>query len=179
MTPKTLFNIVLKIFGLFFLREIIYTIPQLISSVSYLIQNDSFDGNGTKNYEIAGFALPVLILAFYIFISYVLIFKTNNINSLLKLEKGFNQKEFSFNYSRPAILTIALIVIGGIVLINEIPNFCNGVFLYFEEKSLARGMTGPNYGYIINPAVKIVLALLIIGERKRIVSFIENKQANT
>lgn len=177
MTPKSLFNIILKIFGLFFLREIVYTVPQLIYLISNLVQDDTFNGN--ENYEIASFAFPALLLIFYIFISYLLIFKTGNINSLLKLERGFNQKEFSFNISSPTMLTVALIVIGGIILINEIPNFFNGIFSYFKEKSMARKMPSSNYQYIITPSVRIVLALLIIGERKRIVSFIENEQMVT
>ena len=42
MTPKNLFNIILKIFGLFFLREIVYLIPQLILTIPYLTNQDNF-----------------------------------------------------------------------------------------------------------------------------------------
>lgn len=177
MTPKSLFNLILKIFGLFFLREIVLIIPQLISSISFFIQPDNFDNNQYSSYGITGFILILLIIAFYCLIIYQLLFKTNSILDKLKLDKGFNQEEFSFNLSNSLVLTIALIVIGGVILTEEIPNFCNNVFSYFQEKSLTHGMTKPNYSYIIISAVKIILGLLIIGERKRIVEFVEKRQA--
>ena len=57
-------------------------------------------------------------------------------------------------------------------MINEIPDFCSGIFSYFQEKNITRGMTKPNYSYIIISGVKILIGLLIIGERKRIVELI-------
>lgn len=176
MTPRNLFNVVLKIFGLFFLREIVFIIPQLISSISFLIQPDNFDNNQYSNYGIGGFIVVLLIIIFYCFIIYQLIFKTNNIVDKLKLNKGFNQEEFSFNISTSLVLTIALIVIGGVILTDEIPNLCRNIFSYFQEKSLTHGITKPNYSYIIISAVKVIIGFLIIGERQRIVEFAEKRQ---
>lgn len=177
MTPKNLFNIVLKIFGLFFLRGILFVIAPLISSIPSLLQPHSFDNSNYNNYEFAAFLFPLVLLAFYVFIIYLLIFKTNNIIHKLKLDKGFNQEEFSFNLSTSLVLTIALIVTGGVILVDEIPNFCRSVFSYLQQKSLRGGMKNPDYSYIIISAVKIILGLLIIGERKRIVEFAERRQA--
>ena len=177
MTPKSLFNIILKIFGLFFLREIIYIIPQLISSIPYFTKPDSFGEQQFSSGDIIPFVLTLVALAFYVFIIYQLLFNTNKIIDKLKLDKGFNQQEFSFNISTSLILTISLIVIGGIILTNEIPDFCRYVFSYFQEKNIMRGNPKPNYSYIVISGVKIILGLLIIGERKRIVEFIVKRQA--
>ena len=177
MTPRNLFNVILKIFGLFFLREIVFIIPQLISSISLLITPDNFSNNKSSSYGIAGFVLPLLILVFYVFIIYQLLFKTNNLIDKLNLDKGFNQEEFSFNLSTSMVLRITLIVVGGVILTNEIPNLCRNIFSYFQEKSLTHGMTKPNYSYIIISAVKVIIGFLIIGERKRIVEFAEKRQA--
>lgn len=176
MTPKNLFNIILKILGLFFLREIIFIIPQLISSIPYFTNFDNFDGQQFSNGEIVPFILTLIAIAFYVFIIYQLLFNTNKIIEKLKLDQGFNQQEFSFNVSTSLILTISLIVIGGIILTNEIPNFCRNIFSYFQEKNLTRGMTKPNYSYIVISGVKIIIGLLIIGERKRIVDFVEKRR---
>ena len=173
MTPRNLFNIILKVFGLFFLREIIYIIPQLVSTIPFLAKLDNFGEVTNSNDSILSFLLTLLIIAFYIFIIYQLLFKTNNLVHKLKLDKGFNQEVFSFDISSSVVLTIALIVIGGIVLTNEIPNLCRNIFSYFQEKSLTHGIGKLNYSYIILSVVKIILGLLIIGERKRIVEFIE------
>ena len=37
-------------------------------------------------------------------------------------------------------------------------------------------MTKPNYSYIVVSGVKIIIGLLIIGERKRNVEFVEKRQ---
>jgi NADH:ubiquinone oxidoreductase subunit 5 (subunit L)/multisubunit Na+/H+ antiporter MnhA subunit len=179
MKPGNLFTVILKIFGLFFLREIIYIIPQLVSTIPYFTKSDNFGEAQNTNDVLLPFLVTLVILAFYVFVIYLLLFRTNNIVNKLQLDKGFDQEEFSFNISSSLVLTIALIVIGGVILTNEIPNFCRNVFAYFQEKSLTHGMTKPNYSYIITAAVKIILGLLIIGERKRIVGFIENRKTNT
>jgi NADH:ubiquinone oxidoreductase subunit 5 (subunit L)/multisubunit Na+/H+ antiporter MnhA subunit len=175
MTPKNLFNIILKIFGLFFLREIIYIIPQLISAIPSFTKADDF-GGGQSIMEILPLIVTLIAIAFYVFIIYQLLFNTNRIIDKLKLEQGFNQQEFSFNISTSLILTISLIVIGGVILTNEIPNFCRNIFSYFQEKNFTHGMTKPNYSYIVISGVKIIIGLLIIGERKRIVEFVVRRQ---
>ena len=177
MTPRNLFIIILKIIGLFFLREIVYIVPQLISSIPFLTKSDDFGEIQNTNEGLWTFILTLFIITFYSFIIYQLLFKTNNIVDKLKLDKGFNQEEFSFNISNSLVLAIALIVIGGIILTNEIPNFFRNVFSYFQEKSLTHGMTKPNFSFIIISAVKIIIGLLIIGERKRIVEFVERRQS--
>lgn len=108
MTPRSLFNIVLKIFGLFFLKNIIETVPQLISTIAFMLNQNSFDP-----YEgIFVFLGTTLILAFYVFVTYELFFKTNVIRDKLKLDKGFTQDQFSFVLPKSSTLTIALIIIG-------------------------------------------------------------------
>jgi hypothetical protein len=176
MTPRSLFNIILKIFGLFFLREMVLVLPQLISWISFFIHPDNLDNSSYSNYGIEGFIAALFIIAFYCFLIYLLLFKTNAVLDKLKLDEGFNQEAFSFNISTSLVLTIALIVVGGVILTEEIPNFCRDVFSYFQEKNLTRGMTKPNYAYMITSGVKIVLGFLIIGERKRIVEFATSRQ---
>ena len=176
MTPKSLFNIILKIFGLFFLREIIYIIPELISSISFLTSSNDLDREKFNGLDILPFISILISLAFYILIIYQLLFNTNKIIDKLKLDKGFNQDEFSFNISTSLMLTISLIVIGGVILINEIPDFISSAFSYFQEKNLTNDNVKTDYSYIIISGMKILFGLLIIGERKRIAGFIVKRQ---
>jgi hypothetical protein len=61
-------------------------------------------------------------------------------------------------------------------LINEIPNFCNAVYQYIQQKIIqSHSGTKPSVSYLILHGVKIVLALLILGERRRIAAFAESK----
>ncbi|HEU5052661.1 MAG TPA: hypothetical protein VFT78_06090 [Hanamia sp.] len=175
MTPRSLFNVILKIFGIFFLREIVLSVIQLISSLTVFIAPESFDDPSIRMGYVS-VLIALIILAFYCFIVYKLMLKTNSIIDLLKLDRGFTQEEFLFNISMNRVLTIALIVLGGIILFEEVPNFFRNVYSWFQEKSFTRGTTTANYSNIITSAVKIVLALLMIGERNRIVKVFESKQ---
>ena len=139
MTPRSLFSIILKIFGLFFLREIVNAIPQLVSSFLYFTKPQEV-GEG-----IFVFIVTLVILAFYSFIVHQLLFKTNVILDKLKLDQGYSQEEFTFNISTSMVLTIAIVVTGGVILANEIPNLCRQLYSYFQEKRLTQGMTKPDF----------------------------------
>jgi hypothetical protein len=172
MTPKSLFNIILKIVGIFFIINIIEIAGELISTIAFMSSPDSFDPKS----NIFIFSGSIVILAIYIFITYQLLFNTKNILNKLKLDRGFTEEQFSFNISEGSILRIALIVIAGVILINEIPNFCNAVYQYIQQKIIqSHSGTKPSVSYLILHGVKIVLALLILGERRRIAAFAESK----
>ena len=171
MTPRNVFIIILKILGIFFIKDIIEIIPQLISTILYLTKSETVDE------ALWTLVFTLIILAVYFLISYYLIFKTNQIIDKLKLDQGFNQDSLTLNVSTSTILTIAIIVTGAFILTNEIPNLCRVLFSYFQEKRMTYGQTKPDISYSIFSAGKIVIGLLLIGERKRIVEFITQRQS--
>ena len=122
------------------------------------------------------FAGSIILFMFYGIVTYFLLFKTNYFLNILKLESGFQEETLVFEISKVSILTIALIVIGGLILTNEIPNLCIAIYQYIQEKSI-QSFTGnfPDFRYLLVGLVKIILGLLILGERARIVQFIERK----
>lgn len=179
MTPRSLFKIILKIFGLFFLREIIITVPQLIYSIIHGIDSGTF-AEGIFN-----FAVNVIVILFYGFIVAQLLFNTTNLLDKFKLDQGFDEDEFSFeNESKKrkfaigisgySVLSIALFVTAGVILVNEIPYLFQKLFLYIVD---ARSIGSTHdVSLIVIAIVKILIALLLIGERKRIVEFVGSKK---
>ena len=173
MTPRQFFNIVIKIFGLFFLREILNSVPQLISAIIMLFKPEDFTAG------LFIFLGSVFILTFYIALTYQLIFKTEFIVEKLKFEKDFNDQIFEFRIPKAEVLTIALIVIAGIILTNQIPYLVKELFELIQQKKLSFGVTKTDYSYVIISAVKIVIAALILGERNRIVEFILSRNSKS
>ncbi|MFT3704917.1 MAG: hypothetical protein QM802_21300 [Agriterribacter sp.] len=179
MSPRKLFNIILKIFGLLFIREIINAIPSIISSLLQYFYTSSIGA------AIASVVISLLILAFYAFLAMQLLFKTNKIIDVLKLDQGFRDNELSFgqgeefaiHLSSTTIFTIALIVIGGVILVDEIPDFCRQFYLYVNQSNNRYNPVKPDPSYMIFSAIKIIIALLLIGERKRIIDFIESRKS--
>ncbi len=178
MTPRSLFKIILKIFGLFFLKEIIKTVPQFVVSII-----EAFN-NGSITEGIFSFAINIIVILFYGFIAAQLLFNTTNMLDKFKLDQGFDEEEFSFEQeskkgqfaigiSANTILMIALLVLAGIILVNEIPNLFSEIYLYITNP-VAFGINSKSY--IIIAVFKILIALLLIGERKRIVEFVASKK---
>jgi hypothetical protein len=170
MTPRTLFNIILKILGIFFIKDILTILPQLLSTILYLTKVD------TVGEAIWTLITTMLILLVYVFISYFLIFKSDLIIDKLKLDTGFDQETIPLNIHRSTILSISIIVIGGLILADEIPNLCRQLFAYFQEKRMTYGQTNPNISYSVLAGAKIVIGLLLIGNQRQIVNFIEHKR---
>ena len=176
MTTKHLFNIVLKIFGLIYLKEIIDLVPGYIFPIINSFIHDSNDalhvGSGWNN------IIYILIMGFYFTVIYLLLFKTNRIIGLLRLDKGFDNEEIKLEIPTSVVLDTALILIGGFVIANEIPNLCNHIVSFFQEKSFSHDYRGVkiDYSRIVISIVKIVLGLLLLGERKRVVDFIEKRE---
>lgn len=170
MTPRTLFNIILKILGIFFIKELLAIIAQLISAFLYLTSS------GTVPEAIWTFGTTLLIMLVYGLVSYFLIFKTDFVIDKLKLDKGFNQESIPLNIHRSTILSISIIVIGGLLVVDEIPSFCRQLFLYFQEKRLTYGQTKPSIAYTVMSGVKIIIGILLMTSQRKIVAFIERQR---
>lgn len=177
MTPKSLFNIIIKVFGLLFLKELIITIPALLSSIFYYY--NSF------NEALLGTVLAyVVMIVLYILLVLQLLFKTNKIVDKLGLAEGFNQEDFSFEQTKEFPITISasmvmkitLLVIGGYILIDEIPNLGTELYLYFKQKSLRDSTIDIDLTAMVTTGLKVLIGVLILGERNTILEFIEKKQ---
>ncbi|MES2776008.1 MAG: hypothetical protein V4722_17660 [Bacteroidota bacterium] len=173
MTPRSLFNIILKVLGIFFIKDVVTTVPQLISTAVYLLEF------GTGNGSLRSLIYAVLQLAIFTYVSYFLIFNTHKLIDLFKLDKGFEEDQFTFQIDASSVYRIAIIVTGAFILVNEIPEFCRFLFNSFEEGSrdYIREKTG--ISRVVVSVVKMLIGLLLIGERNRIADFFERKQTNS
>lgn len=170
MTLRTLFNIILKILGVFFIRDFLATIPQLLSVILYLTKSD------TVTEAIWTLFTTLLILFVYGLVSYYLVFKTNLIIDKLKLDKGFDVETIPLNIHRSTILSISIIVIGGLLVADEIPNLCRQLFSYFQEHRMTYGQTNSTISYSIVSGTKIIIGLFLMAGQRQIVNLIERQR---
>jgi hypothetical protein len=170
MSPKSLLNIILKIIGLFVIKDVLVLLPQLLSSIFYLSKP------GVADDAAWGLGMTILILFIYGLFSYYLVFKSGLIIEKLKLEKGFDEDTIAFNIHRSTILSIAIIVIGGLIIADEIPNLCRQLFMYFQEKRMTYGQTDPTLSFTVLSVAKIIIGFLLISYQKLIVNYIELKR---
>ena len=168
MTPKSLFNIILKILGIFFIKDILVSISQIVSAIPIFISS-----NSSSSDTLWMLLSAIITLIIYSFIAFLLIAKSELIINWLKLDKGFDQQSIPLNIHRSTILSISLLVLGGVVLIEEIPKLCQQVIAYFQIKRSSLGMMEPSISYSVVAGVKIMIALILIIYQRHFVNFIE------
>src|SRR6476620_169236 len=121
MQINTFWKILLKIVGLWLLFSCISLIFQFYSTLSFT--------NGGLNIESLLMIWLMLIVAIvvYIIIIRLFLFKTEWLVEKLKLEKNFNEDRIDLNIKSSTVLTIAITVIGGLMIAESFPNFCSGL----------------------------------------------------
>jgi len=127
------------------------------------------------------FIFAFLTLSIYLFMIYVLILKSNWVIDKLNLDKNFEQEILPLNIHRTTILSISIIVIGGLIIIDAIPLFCRQVFLFFQYRQELRELryVKPfDNSYIFVYASKIIIGLVLVGNQQTIINFIEHKRKN-
>jgi len=173
MTPGSLFSIILKILGIFFVKDIVATIPDLVSNVLFLIKSDA---EGESAFTVG---YTVIQLALFFYISYFLIFNTHRLIDMFKLDKGFEEEQFSFNLSATSVYIIAITVTGAFIVVTELPNLCRLIYNILESKGDSFGVRNSGISALIISVVKILIGLLLTGERKRIAElFLKNQPEN-
>jgi len=170
MTPRSLFNIILKVLGIFFIQDFLAAIPQVLSVFLWITTPEG------RQEAVWTFVSTLLLLFANGIVSFYLIFRTDVIIRKLKLENGFNQEAFQLNIHRSTILSISIIVIGGLIVANEIPNFCRLLFSYYQEKRMPYGVQNPGISYIVMSGAKIIVGILMLSKQRQIVRFIEWKR---
>lgn len=166
MTPRSLFNIILKIMGIFFFKEILFTIPQLLASI-YGLGNSE-----TIRTSIWLFLSSLALAVLYWFVGYFLIFKTEKIIDEFKLDKGFDQEILTINLHRSSILSIAIIVIGGFMIANALPALCSDVYQYYLKKRFYYDSNGDLTDIVLSGS-RVVCGIILIGAYRPIVNAIE------
>jgi len=167
MKVKTFWLILLKIIGFTLIIKGVNMITFSITTFSSMMS-----WGNTENI-IWGTISIILIGCVYFFILWLFVFKTSWLIDKFSLEKGFEEEKIEINAQILDILSIAIIVIGGIILIDSLPQFCKQIFTFFYEKTMLR--KSPTTGWIILYFAKAILGYLLMTNSKPIVSFMNKK----
>ncbi len=173
MTPRSFFTILIKILGIYLILDSITVIPQFISSLFSI--GLGFD-KSIETIALYSFLLILTVGIYYIILKYC-VFKTDRIIDKLKLDKGFVEETFELNIHRSTVLSIAVIVIGGLIFVDSLPTFCKEVFDFIGQKqqSIPFGQN-PASGWMIFYLVKILIGYYMVNNHRQIVNFIEKQR---
>jgi hypothetical protein len=150
MTKRDLFILALKLFGVFSIISGIFT--TLPGNASIIL----------TNFDLISIILIVGILVVYIGLFVLLILKAGYLVDKLRLPKGFDEERIDLgNLDSPAIIKISLMIIGGLLFINNIPIFLS--YLVYSFKAEQIGITSNN-DYLFKlgvSAINIIIGYLI------------------
>ena len=172
MTIRTLFQIVLKILGLYFLRDLVLVIPEWINT---LLQWSSL--TFPSDYNRWGPQISVLLsMIYYGGLSYLFIFKANDIIRWLKLDKGYGEDRIETKIEPATVLSICIVVIGGLFAADAIPRFVRYLVVFYQSTRPVRWTQNPGLAQLTATGAEIAIGIVLITEQRRVVRFILNRR---
>ena len=168
MTKRDFFRIIIKLFGLYSAVITLFTVlPQNISN---------FISVG-EDFIIMLWILISLVAVISLFL--LLLFKSDFIIDKLKLDKGFDDDKIELgNLNNESIFKFAVILIGGFLIVENIPHFIQYTFSAFKSKMLNNGyipQTTINYFNWFISGINILIGYIFITNYKRITSFLDKQ----
>lgn len=169
MSIKSFWSIFLKVIGIYLIIDSLTIIPQLISSLAF-----SYNQDFTYGLIMIFLAVIVLTIVYFLILRFC-IFKTDWLIDRLHLTDGFADERIELKIHRSTVLSISIIVIGGIVFIDSLPLLCKDLYLYFQQQS---NSMNPSSGWLIFYLLKSILGVLLMTYHRVIVNFVESKRKN-
>ncbi len=173
MTPRSLWTILLKVYGISILIQAFTIIPQLIGS-AYMMATSVNSGDSVQQNTFLAVGIILSTIFFYSVSIWIFIYKTDWLIDKLSLDKHFKEETLEINIHRSTIFQIATIVLGGLLFVESLPEFCRQVFSFYQNKSIFRESASANW--IIFQFVKMTVGYLLITNSNRISSWFEIKR---
>ena len=165
----TFWRILIKIIGLWLLFECLSLLPQFFSAFTFT--------NGTLDTEFifAVWAMLIGVAIIYILLVRLFIFKSDWLIEKLKLTDNFNEESIDVNIKSTTVLSIAIIVMGGIILASSIPAFLSLLFEYYQRRTTF--MEYKETSWLIFHFIKIIIGYLLLTNSKIITQYIEKRSS--
>jgi hypothetical protein len=171
MTPRTFWLILIKVIGVYFILNSLQLIVPFITSTLFISKED------TSSSFIELFLGFVVVAGLYFLVVRYCIFRPEFIIDKLRLDKGFGDEKIEIRIHRSTVLTIAIIVMGGIMFVEVLPILCQQLFSYIQSTGAENLLRDTHkYGWIIFYLVKLFISLFMMTSSRSVVNFIERKR---
>lgn len=182
MTKRDFFILLIKVFGLYSIVTVLFsTFPNILSLLTPQLKVTDF----------VWIVLAVLLNGLLVIgLLFVLLKKADWLSDFLQLEDGFDENRIDFvGLKSSDILKFAVLIIGGLLLINNIPIFLTHSIKAFQA-AIPRGFDQAydnqrigNYSifkdsrYLIS-GLNLLLGYLLIVNFKKVADYLNNKTTN-
>jgi hypothetical protein len=175
MKAKELFTIILKIFGIYLIKDVLLAIPPVLKNFYQFVDVDP---------DVALFSLifSLVVLGLHFIIVYLLLFKTSFLISKLNLTAGLSEQPLIINIHRSKIYTIAILITGLLILVFSIPTLIKHIYTWYDyNSSIGKnfGASPYNYSGLLISLSEVLIGFLFLGNQRALVNFIEYRSRKT
>lgn len=172
MTIKTFWIIFVKIFGLYLIWQILIILPTLFASFKLFRTEEKAD-------LFSGLSAVTFIILVFVAIVRYCIFQTDRVIEKLHLEKGFEEGNLEINIHRSSLLSISVIVMGGLMIADSLPLLIYNIFRYFQHNFASLGFSDNQASpYVLAYFLKFSFGFFMVSSSRLIVNLIERKRKN-
>jgi hypothetical protein len=169
MQIRTFWTVVIKILGFWLIFEFLEIFSQLVMSLLYV-----FVPNTSEELVWSSLSISILILLIYFLVILLFLFKSTWIIDKLKLDQNSGTEIIQINLKAKTIITVAVIIIGGVIFINGFALLSKCLYDYSKQQKLPN--YNPTISWIIFNSIKALLGYLLMTNSKIVVNYI-NKQS--
>tara|TARA_B100001146_G_scaffold223320_1_gene237695 strand:- start:970 stop:1500 length:531 start_codon:yes stop_codon:yes gene_type:complete len=167
MTKRDFFRIIIKLFALY------------AATISIFSLIPTYAGYAVDALDSLTLLLSLAVLIVIVSILLVLIFSADKIIDLLKLDRGFDEPRIDLgNLKEMNILKLAIILISGLLIIDNTPIFLNHTYLAFKDQISNSNLNSvftydqvDYFQYAIS-AVSIVIGYLMITNYTKVAKWL-------
>ncbi|WP_189362827.1 hypothetical protein [Algibacter mikhailovii] len=174
MTKTDLFRVIIKIFGIYCFIDAIF---QMIPNLSY--------SGGFYSISLKVSLIFILVTGL---IAYFLLFHTDRIIKFLRLDRGFDSDNIDIgSLKNDGLFKFALIFIGLLLVVDNIPQFLNFCYLAFKKQVSSTGLDEVDgfmleqqldYNWWIVSALNVLMGIIILTNYRRIANLFLKKEKN-
>jgi hypothetical protein len=167
MTKKDFFVLTIKLFGLFSLVTSIFSV--IPSNISFALMD--IDILSIIWIMIAATAIGGLFV--------LLVFKADKVVQALRLDKGFDDNRIELgNLKSIDVIKIGTFIIGGLLLLNNIPGFLSHTLFAFKGKNVGiEYKMEDKFNWAVS-AINLIIGYLLLTNYGFVADKIKNKSKN-
>ena len=173
MSPRSLWTIILKIFGIYLVLQIYYPLTQLISFI-YMAFNQQL----ADNWQTISFLF--FAISIYLFMIIAFLFRTDWLIGVLKLDNSIKEEKLEINLHRSTVLKIVIMLAGITMFADSLPLFLKELYSYYQQiNDTVHFKNYPRASVIITELMKVLISYFMMTSSRLIVNFIERKRKET
>ena len=167
MTPRSLWTILIKVFGLFVLAESLTLFPSLVNMAHSV---STFSGE----VDYTAYSSVIIGIGIYVATVWLTLFKSDLIIDKLSLDQHFKEEKLDINLKASTVIQIAIILFGGLMVLDSLPSFFRHAFEVYQQKMVFR--QSPTFEWLLYHFVVIVFGYLLITNSGRLTNWIGEKE---